>query len=483
MKILIIDDAEDSRESLKELVLFMGHDAHYAVTGEEGLERCRNEFFPLIITDVRMPGMSGIELLTRLKQHTSSRDSDVVIITGHGDKDTAVAALRQGAYDYLDKPINAKEMAALIDRCCERRSLLEENRTLTESFQQEVATATQEIQQDLQETRQRLLELECGSPVIAASPVMQQILKEVAIYHRDSTLPVLIHGETGTGKEVIARLIHYGGLQDHQVGQPFIDINCAAISGELFESELFGYASGAFTGGRKEGAKGKLELAGEGTLFLDEIGEMPLHLQPKLLRVLQEKTYYSVGGSRKKTCKARIVAATNQNLESMIEAGTFRRDLYHRINVAEIYIPPLRERPEDISALSELFLHQASTQRRKTFQTLSEEALDLLQTHRWEGNVRELNNAIERAVLIYDDETLRPEHLTFVRGGDTTASVATPSSSLWEARLPDETLDLESFNLHLIQQALKKFDGHKGRAAAYLNLSRDALRRRLNRKK
>ena len=278
---------------------------------------------------------------------------------------------------------------------------------------------------------------------------MLKIREEIDIYREDSSIPVLIEGETGTGKEVIAKLIHYG---DSNVDNPFVDLNCSAISSELFESELFGYVSGSFTGAKKEGSIGKIELADKGTLFLDEIGDMPIHLQPKLLRVLQERSYYKVGGVKKKKCRARIIAATNRKLETLIETGEFRSDLYHRLNLGYIHLPPLKERREDIKLLAEYFLQKASIKRRKLFRSIASDTLTIFSNYPWPGNVRELENVIERAVILNNSSILLPKHIHFLESAISSTPAVNVYSTDNEAliidpraiQLPNEGIDVNT---------------------------------------
>lgn len=480
MRILLIDDDPGIRESLGEALEDFGHHVTCAASAEEGLDLCEDSPFPLVITDMRMPGKSGLELLTQLKKNPKTTQCDVVILTGHGDLESAVRALRSGAYDYVNKPINARELAAVVERSAEHQALLEENRELTSRFDEKVQEATATIREDLSHARNAFRHMAGLDRIIAVSPEMQRLIGETGLYHKDPFIPVLIEGETGTGKEVIARLIHHG---TEGIDTPFVDLNCSALNTDLFESELFGYAPGAFTGGQKEGGRGKLELAGQGTLFLDEIGDMPPALQPKLLRVLQERTFYRVGGTKKIAFEARIICATNRDLAGMVEAGTFRRDLYHRLYLGHVCLPPLRERKADIAPLAEYFLDRACERRRKPKQRLSSEAQLLLENQDWTGNIRELENAIERAVLTTDTELLETRHFMFLKPSTSSstaiAAVSLPSLSPAAWPLPEEGLDLESLTNTLILRALEKFDGNKSAAAPYLGLSRHALRRRL----
>ena len=503
MRILVVDDNINSLQSLCLVLKDLGHEPHGMEDPVAALGMARKDYFPLIITDIRMPGLSGLELLAELKNDPFAKQADVVLITGHGDMATAVDALRKGAYDYLNKPINAHELAAVVDRAVEHQALIIENKDLRSNIEQRVSQAAADIRKDLENVRHRLREVEGIGPVIAESPIMQQLLREALILHGDSTVPVLIEGETGTGKEVLARYVHHG---ESVVETPFLAINCAAIPHELFESELFGHEAGAFTGSRAEGAPGKLEQAGKGTLFLDEVVEMPLTLQPKLLRVLEDRSFYRVGGMKKREFAARIVCAGNRNMAEMVEKGTFRRDLYHRLRVGHLAIPPLRERFVDIRPLAEHFLLRETKRKKKHFAGIAPATMSILQAYAWPGNVRELENTVERAVLMHDDRLLQPEHVSFIFQGvlppsaprvarrthpedrepaeqngliplraDIILNLYDPDSS----HLPDHPIRLDELMDMLVRVAMKRFDGNKTKTADYLGISRFSLHRRL----
>jgi two-component system response regulator AtoC len=312
--------------------------------------------------------------------------------------------------------------------------------------------------------------------VMVVSEGMQTVVGLAKLLHGDRNVPVIIDGETGTGKEIIARMIHYG--EEVRTSAPFITVNCSAITPTLFESELFGYEEGAFTNARKRGMPGKFELAQGGTLFLDEIGDLPFDMQPKLLRALEEREIYRIGGSKQIKLDIRIICATNRDLERMVQESIFRRDLFFRLNVGRIHIPPLRERQEAILPLALLFLDRFSLEKKKVFKFIHRDAAEILQNHEWRGNVRELQNTIERVVLLYNDEELKPEHLAFLTCGETldpSASHIRPGHLV----LPPDQLDLKELEREVVRKALKMFKGNKSRAAAYLGLSRSALRSRL----
>ena len=502
MRILVVDDNTNSLQSLCLVLKDLGHEPCGVEDPLAALSLARKEYFPLIITDIRMPGMNGLELLTELKNGPSTGSTDVVLITGHGDMTTAVEALRKGAYDYLNKPINARELAVVVDRAAEHQSLIIENTELRGNLERQVSQAAADIKKDLESTRNRLREVEGIGLVIAESPSMLELLRDALILHSDPSVPVLIEGETGTGKEVLARYVHYG---ESLVNEPFMAINCAAITDTLFESELFGHEGGAFTGSRAEGAPGKLEQAGHGTLFLDEVAEMPLTLQPKLLRVLEERSFYRVGGMKKRAFTARIVCAGNRDMADMVEKGTFRRDLYHRLRVGHLAIPPLRERFADIEPLAEHFLRREAKKKKKQFSGIDAATMSLLQSYPWPGNVRELENTIERAVLMHDGQLLLTEHVNFLfqgvmpsfvmRNGAAAAgdeSIVLQNLAALPGRespldmrvpekilLPDAPINLEELIDNVVRAALERFGGNKTKAADFLGISRFALHRRL----
>ncbi|MCE5271669.1 sigma-54 dependent transcriptional regulator [bacterium] len=309
---------------------------------------------------------------------------------------------------------------------------------------------------------------------------MKELLTLARRYGQDRTMPVLIEGETGTGKEIIARIIHHeGNVSD----APFVAINCPAISAGLFESELFGYESGAFTGARKAGQLGKFEFSGVGTVFLDEIGDLPMEMQPKLLRVLQERTFYRVGGLRRVELRAKVICATNQNLASLVGQGQFREDLFYRLNIGKITIPPLRERPEEILPLARMFLARSATARKREFRDLSERTEKLLLGYAWPGNVRELKNVIERAVLLYDGPRLEPEHLAFDRSGQRAGAAVAEAAGDGDLVIPlsGSHLDIDQVEAQVLREVLAKFKGNKSQASAFLGITPSSLRRKLRR--
>ncbi len=480
MQILLVDDEIVGRKSLaKYLERHLGHDVIQCDSGQAALKHFEEGCFPLVLTDIRMPGLDGIELLKKLKELPQGRTADIVMITQHGEMKTVLAALRAGAYDYLTKPIDLEELAAVVNRIVEHQTLIKENFELTHHFEKKVAEATHATKTQLEKLQCAYAEIVGIGRVGVFSAAMRQVVSMAQTLHGDRMVPVLIEGETGTGKEIIARMIHYGA---ERTVTPFVAINCSAFPPHLFESELFGYEAGAFTGAKRKGQIGKFELAQGGTIFLDEIGDMPLELQPKLLRVLQEREFYRVGGVKKIELDIRVICASNREMAKLMEEGVFRKDLFYRFDIGRIQIPPLRERKEEIEPLAQMFLELFAEQKKRQFNFIHKAAVKILKNHSWPGNVRQLQNTIERVVLNYDETELRPEHLNFLRGDDgntlTTRHSEREPDSITVNIFPDG-MDLKAVEEEIVQAVLAKFNGNKTRTAAYFGISRNSLRRKL----
>lgn len=482
MRILLVDDELEGRSFLANYLRLQAHNVTECASGEEALAIYNNEAFDMVLSDIKMGGISGIELVRKIKQVKRESNADVVLYTGFIDVELAIGALRAGAYDYLTKPINMDELKAILDRVGEHKALLRENNVLTTHFDEEVKAATKEQDRELKELRRKVAEQAGIGNIGIFSDAMRRVVSQAERYHTDRSLPVLIQGETGVGKEIIAKIIHYGASA---ASVPFVDINCTAITPSLFESELFGYEAGSFTGGVSRGQKGKLDMAMGGTLFLDEIAEIPIELQAKLLRVIEEKHFYRVGGLKKIKTDIRIIAATNLDFEKRIEEGLFRKDLYYRLKVGQIIIPPLRERKDDILSLANMFLQDFSRQRGKHFRGISDAAARLLLEYSWPGNVRELRNTMEWVSFMYDGTELQKEHLKNLAGNlsKNKADKWMPSSN---PQPTHATASSTPFTLgdhidDLIAQALQKFGGNKTQAARYLGISVRTLYYRLER--
>ena len=484
MNILLVDYDTDSRSGIAEFLREMGHHVTESSDVEEAYAIYTAGFFSMVLTDIKMPAMLGKDLLHRITALPGEK-ADVVLFTNYDDRGVAVEVLREGAYDYLLKPVNVIELAAITERIVEHHSLLRENKVLTERFGEEVQAATAETRREVSRLRQALSQTAGLDNIGFFSEAMNHIMGLAKKFHEDRSMPVLVEGETGTGKEIISRLIHYGDMGTHE---PFIDLNCAALTANLFESELFGYEPGSFTGGLTKGQKGKLDMAQGGTLLLDEVGEIPLELQGKLLRVIQEKEFYRVGGLKKIKTDVRIICATNADLEQRVEQGTFRRDLFFRLKVGHLVILPLRERTDDIIPLAEMFLRQFAEEKGKHFRRISPSAIDLLLTYNWPGNVRELRNTLELAVLMYDDIELKPMHLNL----NIVQKLMIPpanihvNSQVLDPKhffLPSTGIDLEEFIDRIVHQSLELCHGNKTEAAKHLGISRRSFYCRLERKK
>ena len=374
-RILIVDDEKVFSSYLDQILARKGYESQVAPNGEEALAMCEHAEFDLILSDIKMPKMDGMALLKALRQKSlqagnESLDIAVIMMTAHETIETAVEAMKLGASDYITKPFNAQEVLMVIEKVFEQQRLKEENRYL----------------------RSEVLGKYTVENIISQSPKMERVFQLIAnVAMTDST--VMIQGETGTGKELVARAIHFGSKRKRK---NFVAINCGALADNLLESELFGHEKGSFTGAIRQKI-GKFELADQGTLFLDEIGNVSPAMQMKLLRVLQERQFERVGGTRTLETDVRIIAATNEDLEQAVEQGRFREDLYYRINVIPINLPPLRQRKEDIPLLAQHFVEKHG---RRRIHAISDEAIHALMTYDWPGNVRELENIIERSIIL-----------------------------------------------------------------------------------
>mgnify|MGYP006276311503 CR=1 FL=1 len=385
--ILVVDDEEAMRESLAAWLKKEGYWVDLAGSAEEALKKLSRHSFSLILLDIKMPGMDGLELLAKIK--ASDPRIMVVMITAYGSIESAVEAMKNGASDYLLKPFDPEELVLLIARLCKEKALTDENIMLKERLDRHEENRLDDL--------------------IGQSQKMRGVFEKIEDLARTDT-PVLITGETGTGKELAARAIH---TRSERYAGPFVPINCGSVSRNLLESELFGHEKGAFTGA-VQARRGRLEMANTGTLFLDEVGEISPEMQVNLLRVLEKGTFMRLGGTRELSSDFRLLCATHRDLEGMLAAGDFRKDFYFRINVINIRIPPLRDRPDDIPLLALHFLKKFSGELGKTAENLTNEALKILKGYDWPGNVRELKNVMERAVVLCRSNTVREEDLTFL---------------------------------------------------------------------
>ncbi len=461
-RILIADDEDSLRWVLEKGLRGVGYDVTSVKDGEEAVRAFEAQPFDLVFVDVRMPGMDGLTALERIRELRP--DVYVVVMTAHGSMDTAIKAMQRGAYDYLNKPFDLDEVLLLSER----------------------ALAASRLTQEVARLRTGLAEVREFSALIGRHPRMQDVYKTIGrIAGTDVT--VLLRGESGTGKELVARAIHH---YSRRSGRPFVAVSCAAIPGTLLESEMFGHERGAFTDA-KERRLGKFELAHGGTLYLDEIGDMPVDLQTKLLRALQERTIERVGGHESIAIDVRVLAATNRDLEALMKEGRFREDLYYRLNVVTVNLPPLRERRRDIPLLVEHFLAKHVEELGE--RGVAPEALDRLVGYDWPGNVRELENVVQRAMVMATAGVILPEHLP-IGPVSAAASVAVDATleEIIERKLMECVRGLRersSANLYdlvvglvekpLLRAVLRETSGNQVRAAQILGINRNTLRKKL----
>jgi len=443
--ILIVDDEASQREILAGYLKKKQHRIIQACSAAEALSLLTKNSIDILLTDLKMPDKTGLDLLKEVKVRTP--EVVVVLMTAFGTIEGAVDAMREGAYDYLNKPIDLDELDLLIQRIQERTQLLSENRLLKE----------------------QLAERYTFEGIVSQSPEMEAVLN-TAVRVAESRASILIRGESGTGKELIAHAIHFRSLRKEE---PFIIVNCAALNENLLESELFGHEKGAFTGAEKQ-HRGRFELAHGGTIFLDEIGDIPLATQVKLLRVLQEQKFERVGGSQTLEVDVRIIAATNKNLEESIMNGGFREDLFYRLNVITLEIPPLRNRRQDIQSLLEHFLNVYAKENKKKKFSFSKEAWELLTRYDYPGNVRELQNIIQRAVILSRHEIITTNELPLILKKPPDEN--TLSSKNIIRTLPEQVDQLEKDQIF---EALRTNNNNQSKAAKQLGISERNLRYRL----
>ena len=437
--ILVVDDDSSVRRVVQMQLSEAGYEVQPAASGEDALRILLESAPKLVITDLRMPDMTGIELLRRISDEEIQ--TTVIIITAFGSIETAVQAMRLGAYDYITKPIDYDALQLAVHRAMERQNLIDEVRNLRSALDRRYGFEN----------------------IIGHSKKLLSVLDMAArVAQHDST--VLIHGETGTGKELLARAIH---SNSRRRSNAFVTINCGAIPKDLIEAELFGFSKGAFTGAHAS-KPGKIETADGGTLFLDEIGELPLESQVKLLRLLQHGEIERVGTTSPKVINVRIVTATNRNLSAMVEDGTFREDLFYRLAVVPLQLPPLRERTGDIPELAEHLFRNAKERHGMQGLRVRPSVISRLSAHRWPGNIRELENVIERMLVLSDGEEISENDLP-----DELRRVSTPASnSSLQLEIPDEGISLDSVERELLLRALEKAGGNQTKAAQYLDISR-----------
>jgi len=438
-KILVVDDEPLIRDLLRDILREEGYEVSVAKEGLSALKKVKREETDLVITDVKMPGLDGIKLLKEIKKVSPS--TPVIVITAYGTIENAVEAMKKGAYDYITKPITPDQIKLVLQKISRHKNLLRENRYLRAEVNQKY---------NFEE-------------LVGESPGMREVYSMIDKVAKTKAT-VLIQGESGTGKELVARAIHFRSPRRER---PFIKLNCAALPEDLLESELFGHEKGAFTGAvsRREG---RFELADKGTLLLDEISETSSSFQTKLLRVLQEGEFERVGGTRTLKVDVRIIATTNRDLKKLVEEGKFRDDLYYRLNVLPIYLPPLRERREDIPLLTLHFLKKYSRRNGLKLKSISKECLQMLKEYYWPGNVRELENVIERMVVMNEKEALLPQDFAFLNLSSQNLNLSF-----------SENLTLEEMEKKLIIETLRRTGGNRTKTAKILNISVRTIRNKL----
>jgi DNA-binding NtrC family response regulator len=462
-KIMIVDDERLVRWSLRQKCEEWGYHVIEADSGEPALKLAQHESPDLVLLDVRMPDLTGIEVLDQLKKSGDARA--VIMITADPQLDDVKAALKLGAYDFVGKPVDFDELHVTIKNALEATSL-----------RAEVQTLRGEVRRD------------AGyNSVVSVSPKMTELMNFVRKVASSEATTILIQGESGTGKDLIAKAIHYESSRHEK---PFVAINCSAIPETLMEAELFGHEKGAFTDA-KQMKKGLFEAADGGTLFLDEIGELSPLLQAKLLRVLEDQVIRRVGGIKDMQVDVRVIAASNRDLEKAVRDGQFRQDLYYRLAIIAIFIPPLRDRKEDILPLVDFFIDRYNRRFKKSIRGVTDDTRRLILTHNWPGNVRELKNTIERGMILEDEPFLRPVYLPFSvgeSGGRTVFERTSPSDggqtlpngrTLPRLYIPEGGTSLEEVEHHMVELAMRQANGNQTHAAKLLDISRDALRYKL----
>jgi two-component system, NtrC family, response regulator AtoC len=456
-KILVAGDQDPVREELIRALIDEGHEVVTARSGAECLAAADREDFDLVLLAMRLPDMTGIDVLRSLR--ASHPDTTIIMMTAHGDIESTRKALSLGAFDFIHRPVKTRAVVSIIKTALEIRCL------------------RREFQQIIYKNKERY----GYHNLIGKSEALQGVLEVLARVSTNDAATILIEGASGTGKSLVAKCLHYNGLRAYQ---PFVEISCASIPPTLLESELFGYEAGAFTDAKRP-KKGLIELAQGGTVFLDEIGEMHPALQSKVLQVLDEKTFRRVGGTRSMEVDTRIIAATNRDLKAAVEDGTFRQDLYYRLNVINIQLPTLRERKADVMPLIEHFVHHYSRELRKPVKTASDEARELLVRYDWPGNVRELLNTIERIMILEDGASIRPGNLPpeiLKHNGNRKPSlVPSPADFLDDGAAADYQALTREFQTGLINKALDRSGGNKSRAARALGLTRLAFYHQMKR--
>jgi|Deesub1362A_J573_1020465.scaffolds.fasta_scaffold00013_35 DNA-binding NtrC family response regulator len=447
-KILVIDDEKLLRWSLEQNLSKEGYTVLTAEKGLEGLDIFKEEMPDITLLDIHLPDVSGITILEGIKE--IDRHALVVMITAFGDIQTAVKTIKLGAYDFVEKPFNMEKLKILLNKALETVSLRKE----------------------VSQFRSQLSAKYGFDSIIGKSEEMKKVFDLITKVTKSDATTIFLQGESGTGKDLVAKVIHY---QSSRAEKPFMEINCTALPENLVESELFGYEKGAFTDAKMM-KKGLFELADGGTVYLDEIGDMSPNTQAKILKVIENKSFKRIGGTKDIEVDVRIIAATNRNIDEEVRKGNFREDLYYRLKVIPIVLPPLRDRGEDILLLAKYFIDNFNRECKKNLKGLAKETEKCFMEYPWPGNVRELKNVIERAMILESDEYILPEHLPLEM---TSSEIMTKNARGIDIKIPPGGIDIEEVEKELIRQALDATKGNQTRAAKLLNLTRDTLRYRM----
>ncbi|MCP4370804.1 MAG: sigma-54-dependent Fis family transcriptional regulator [Deltaproteobacteria bacterium] len=443
-RILIVDDEKKMRRILQIILKDQGYKIDLAQDGNEAWQYFQRTSYDIVITDLKMPGRDGMELLRLINKENS--DIPVIVITAYGSVESAVKAMKAGAFDYITKPFENEEIRIIVSKAVRYCKLQNENRYLREA-----------------------VGVKYGFDHFIGDTLKIKNVRKLAAQVAQTASSVLIQGESGTGKELLGRLIHFNSPRS---ARPLVPFNCGALPDTLLESELFGYEKGAFTGAHKL-KPGRFEIADTGTIFLDEVGDMSREAQLKMLRVLEEMTFERLGGSHSLKVDVRIIAATNRDLKKLVNEGAFRADLYYRLNIFPIYIPPLRDHKNDIPVLVRHFIEHFAGEIGKQVKDISDDAMNLLISHPWQGNVRELHNCLERAMILCERQSVKPEDLLL------DCEPLNSTSPLGNIQIPPEGISLEEVEKFLIKQALTMAKNNQTRAAAFLKISRNTLRYRM----
>lgn len=449
-KVMVIDDDNLFNQSITQVLQDSGYNVVSYLSGEEALRNLRNESPDIVLLDIFLKGENGLDVLKQLRQEEPALP--VIMITAYSDVNFAVQAIKLGAEDFILKPLDFEHLEITMQK----------------------AIKNIKLQREVQQLKEQLFEYTGEYRIIGQSKGLLEALKLAEKYASSDDTTVLITGETGTGKELIARYIHD---KSSRRDGPFIAINCGAIPKDLIESELFGYERGAFTGATEKMKQGKFELAHGGTILLDEIGELSPEAQVKLLRVLQDKKFYRLGGTKEISVDVRVIASTNKNLKEEVEAGKFRSDLYYRLNVATIHLPPLRERKDDIPSLVMNFIMEFNKKFGKNFTGVDDKAMEILKSYHWPGNIRELRNTIERIMLIENDTKIKEEHLIHFQFQKNETPVRDENEFV--LRIPPTGVTMDKVLRELIIQTLKITNGNQIQAAKILGITRSKLRYRM----